>query len=194
MGSGRLLGLAWHLHRSGSSSLDFSSVSSFTPPALIISSPVNVPYAFLFSSPLQLYLFSSSILHLTVLHRHSSFIPLPVFLVSLEFPCEFSKFKYRAIATTLVLIATSDTLSHMHVFLCSRLAKGKDARVAPKVQLFVFCQLGPPCTCHHSNPPTPRSTQTGILRQHNGNVSDSIHLSPRSTVLCILMANARDQV
>ncbi|KAL4742769.1 hypothetical protein BDV11DRAFT_158826 [Aspergillus similis] len=82
MGSGRILGLAWHLHRSGSSSLSFRH---------FIFSHVNSPFlSSLFSSPFHPSTFFP-------------FIPLPVLLSSRLVLSEFfytvpSKSKYLALA------------------------------------------------------------------------------------------------
>lgn len=76
MGSGRILGLAWHLHRSGSSSL-FTLLTVLTVPYPLMST---------FLTPCSLLLFSTSPFHpwtdslFSVLR--SPFIPLPVFLSS----------------------------------------------------------------------------------------------------------------
>ncbi|KAL2829281.1 hypothetical protein BDW59DRAFT_38654 [Aspergillus cavernicola] len=111
MGSGRILGLAWHLHRSGSS-LSFCSVliSVFLtfPPFHILSCQrslrLSLLLTLLFLPTLSTFFFPSLA---SLLSIHLS-IPLSVLLLSCRsFLLGSSKFKYLALATKPVLVTAS---------------------------------------------------------------------------------------
>ncbi|KAL2837177.1 hypothetical protein BJY01DRAFT_47169 [Aspergillus pseudoustus] len=111
MGSGRLLGLAWHLHRSGSSSLScfFGFPSSCCQ---LLSYPLLstflTPFSLLFD-----YIFS----HFHFLSFSTSYLSVPLhttFYIScpVGVPHAFSKFKYLALATTVALLVTPWPVPH----------------------------------------------------------------------------------